>query len=408
MAPTKHTATAGSNDAQVREIVEYLSSEDTWSDSYDSSDYTSSDLEGAYGALNPAQPDIMTQIQQQISHSCQQIIQRYDPADTSGASAAGQGTSTVDPAAKDSLAAYEKLMGSLKGLSEAPVEPPPASPPMLAKVMHHIGSRLVALMQEVSSGAETGSLGENSPSKSARFPPMSQVLSKAAADTSSFQRPVRRGVATSGDPTRISAREAELNRILRESKRRKKKEFVSSQSLVESSAADDKWARLSGRVRSEGDVSVRSSGSGSTLTIGQPGSECSSSEQVDSDSTVRAAPRSARLLPRSLSARTPDAEGQRSTLPRSTPAGPPDNPTGSLSLPRRAAAAPMMGVASLTESGRSARYRPPGYRPTTRRAQSARMAPRLPLAATGQSRRPAMSPLCRHLENIRLITSPPN
>ncbi|GLH10872.1 uncharacterized protein GBIM_15752 [Gryllus bimaculatus] len=35
---------------QVREIVEYLSSEDAWSDSYDSSDYTSSDLEGAGAA----------------------------------------------------------------------------------------------------------------------------------------------------------------------------------------------------------------------------------------------------------------------------------------------------------------------------------------------------------------------
>jgi len=38
----------GINEQQVKEIVEYLSSEDTWSDSYDSSDYTdatSSDLE---------------------------------------------------------------------------------------------------------------------------------------------------------------------------------------------------------------------------------------------------------------------------------------------------------------------------------------------------------------------------
>ena len=35
----------GINEEQVKEIVEYLSSEDTWSDSYDSSDYTSSDLD---------------------------------------------------------------------------------------------------------------------------------------------------------------------------------------------------------------------------------------------------------------------------------------------------------------------------------------------------------------------------
>ena len=41
----------GINEQQVKEIVEYLSSEDTWSDSYDSSDYTdatSSDLEVGY------------------------------------------------------------------------------------------------------------------------------------------------------------------------------------------------------------------------------------------------------------------------------------------------------------------------------------------------------------------------
>merc|ERR1719219_3099798 len=35
----------GINEEQVKELVEYLSSEDTWSDSYDSSDYTSSDID---------------------------------------------------------------------------------------------------------------------------------------------------------------------------------------------------------------------------------------------------------------------------------------------------------------------------------------------------------------------------
>merc|ERR1719225_2132952 len=35
----------GINEDQVKELVEYLSSEDTWSDSYDSSDYTSSDID---------------------------------------------------------------------------------------------------------------------------------------------------------------------------------------------------------------------------------------------------------------------------------------------------------------------------------------------------------------------------
>merc|ERR1712037_210763 len=54
----------GINEDQVKEIVEYLSSEDTWSDSYDSSDYTdytSSDLEGApffTEAEDPVIPDM--------------------------------------------------------------------------------------------------------------------------------------------------------------------------------------------------------------------------------------------------------------------------------------------------------------------------------------------------------------
>merc|ERR1719418_432447 len=53
----------GINDDQVKELVEYLSSEDTWSDSCDSSDYTdytSSDLECL--AEDPVIPDIDVEI----------------------------------------------------------------------------------------------------------------------------------------------------------------------------------------------------------------------------------------------------------------------------------------------------------------------------------------------------------
>ena len=74
----------GINDQQVKEIVEYLSSEDTWSDSYDSSDYTSSDLEAAGAVLDQSTllPELLggdrSDLQQQISASCQEIIEKFD------------------------------------------------------------------------------------------------------------------------------------------------------------------------------------------------------------------------------------------------------------------------------------------------------------------------------------------
>ncbi|XP_037081565.1 actin cytoskeleton-regulatory complex protein pan1-like [Pollicipes pollicipes] len=340
----------GINEAQVREIVEYLSSEDTWSDSYDSSDYTSSDLEGAYAAFNPAQPDFMTQIQKQISQSCQQIIQKYDGSDAPPPPPvqppAPAAAAPAEP--NDAVAVYERLMGSLRGLSQ-PTQPPPpvpASPPMLTKVMQHVGDRLVALMHEVSSGGDSTSLSDHSPNLSVRLPrardfftesytsspkhgrsrtaaaeaavsspdltpghsphvPRSGYLRLMTAPPAASDDNILASLETASSPTGPrksvgSTGSIDFNKILRDSKRKKKKEFDSCHNLVEKKDAEegeptlgrteDKWTRLSGRVKSEGDVSVKSCGSGSTLTIGRPrSSEFSSSEQVDSDSTLRAA-----------------------------------------------------------------------------------------------------------------------
>ncbi|KYN17542.1 Synaptotagmin-like protein 5 [Trachymyrmex cornetzi] len=153
----------GIRDEQVREIVEYLSSEDTWSDSYDSSDYTSSDLEGAAGGRRSA-------LQEQISQSCQQIISKFDTTSTSGDAALsdkekeqmkGSGSgSAMQPApclGRDTAFVYQKLVQSFTkmagdGVSSDANSTPHSSPPLIAKVMHHIGSRLVALMHEVSEG----------------------------------------------------------------------------------------------------------------------------------------------------------------------------------------------------------------------------------------------------------------
>lgn len=102
----------GIRDEQVKEIVEYLSSEDTWSDSYDSSDYTSSDLETG---------------------------------------------SRLQDENGDTAFVYQKLMASLRRI-DVPSSDSSASrnsPPLVTKVMQHIGSRLVALMHAVSENPGT-------------------------------------------------------------------------------------------------------------------------------------------------------------------------------------------------------------------------------------------------------------
>lgn len=102
----------GIRDEQVKEIVEYLSSEDTWSDSYDSSDYTSSDLETG---------------------------------------------SRLQDENRDTAFVYQKLMASLRRI-DVPSSDSSASrnsPPLVTKVMQHIGSRLVALMHAVSENPGT-------------------------------------------------------------------------------------------------------------------------------------------------------------------------------------------------------------------------------------------------------------
>lgn len=139
----------GIREQQVREIVEYLSSEDTWSDSYDSSDI-SSDVEN--GPLNGK-----SELQEQISESCQQIIKNFDGSIGSGDREGDIGDGALfDSAAclnRETALVYQKLMASFSKLSA--VDQPPAdsnrSPPIIARIMGHIGERLVALMHEVSS-----------------------------------------------------------------------------------------------------------------------------------------------------------------------------------------------------------------------------------------------------------------
>ena len=195
----------GINDQQVKEIVEYLSSEDTWSDSYDSSDYTSSDLEGAYAVLDPASgipelSDGKSDLQQQISASCQEIIEKFDLDRSPEGSnlhinaavpwlPVGSDTEASGSLNKESAFVYQRLVNSLMRLNSTPksttaplssgapdadadaeeeATTPHHSPPMIAKVLHHIGNRLVALMHEVSASSDTtshsGSIDEDAQS----------------------------------------------------------------------------------------------------------------------------------------------------------------------------------------------------------------------------------------------------
>lgn len=158
----------GVTEIQVKELVEYLSSEDTWSDSYDSSDYTSSDKESTAANKNKT-----LKIQQQISASCQEIIEKFDSSRThvkiDEEGDMGDGGVLEDGINKETAFVYQKLVASIskKIADEKPIHDSANSPPIIAKVMHHIGSRLVALMHEVSSsGAE--SMKSNSPKQPTR------------------------------------------------------------------------------------------------------------------------------------------------------------------------------------------------------------------------------------------------
>ncbi|XP_037946520.1 uncharacterized protein LOC119678642 [Teleopsis dalmanni] len=178
----------GINDEQVREIVEYLSSEDAWSDSCDSSDYTSSDLEGSQRRKS--------ELKEQISASCQQIITKFE-VDEEGDRGDGGLLDEAHALNADTAFVYQKLMesfskiavgnvntlsptiatangvpnfdapsGSNKNVEEDQISTSSTrsaerSPQLFTKVMQHIGTRLVALMHEVSSGNDTH--GTNSP-----------------------------------------------------------------------------------------------------------------------------------------------------------------------------------------------------------------------------------------------------
>ena len=131
----------GINEEQVKEIVEYLSSEDTWSDSYDSSDYTSSDLDLEGIRFDPSDPELPEISSAKFSTRSTQNSTPDVPAES-------------DDFQKETALMYQKLMAKMQQNQlerEKERQATRKSPTVAAKVMHHISSRLVALMHEVTS-----------------------------------------------------------------------------------------------------------------------------------------------------------------------------------------------------------------------------------------------------------------
>lgn len=149
----------GIRDEEVREIVEYLSSEDTWSDSYDSSDYAGSDLEGTSSSRSV--------LRKQISESCREIIDKFD-----------NGNNDAGSLERDAVGAYRMLTATLERAGEG-------SPPLFGKVMRHIGGRLVALMHEVSAGASPSTDDDSASEPGALARSRSHDILEAAASRGS-------------------------------------------------------------------------------------------------------------------------------------------------------------------------------------------------------------------------------
>ena len=158
----------GINEQQVKEIVEYLSSEDTWSDSCDSSDYTdytSSDLECL--TEDPVIPDMDVEISASIH---QDMIQKLEGKKSPGSGAASDHIGESEEFQKETEIMYQKLMTSFAKMQqsqqeEAKVKANEAkkSPPIASKILHHISSRLVTLMHEVSASdnSSTASMSDS-------------------------------------------------------------------------------------------------------------------------------------------------------------------------------------------------------------------------------------------------------
>ncbi|XP_014247436.1 uncharacterized protein LOC106665498 isoform X2 [Cimex lectularius] len=342
----------GLKDEQVKEIVEYLSSEDTWSDSYDSSDYTSSDLENS---------NKRSALQEEISASCRQIISNFETSNEEF---------DLPEAGKDSAMVYQRLVASFNKM-EVPKKDSgnQNSPVLIEKVMQHIGSRLWALMHEVSGGEgssprigryhkrlsaklsastteeEEDSVEDYSPlPRSKSHDPLLEENRQEASDNERFSwrgsfesalmaSDSRTRLASGGESSvsasalALAAKRRSAGDLMFKSYSREQLDRVRSCGSIGGSVEDRIWSRGDKRRRS----SVPDS----------PGGSAGDDDSDEDEPGTRA------TLPRSLQVSCTSATNSLPRLPTS--------PTS--------AATPIYKSHSVHQfSVKSARYRPPGYR----------------------------------------------
>lgn len=124
----------GISDAQVREIVEYLRSKETWSDSY-----STSDIGGIAGKTKDRYD-----LSQQVAVSSQRIIDKFHRSNRDN-----KGNTTDE---YKNRYPHEELLHSFKKLNANDKQYIDSNslPAMFATVLEHIGNRLFALLKEIS------------------------------------------------------------------------------------------------------------------------------------------------------------------------------------------------------------------------------------------------------------------
>ena len=303
----------GINEQQVKEIVEYLSSEDTWSDSYDSSDYTSSDIDLEVYGIN-----VNTISDEDIIESDFQ---------------------------KETALMYSKLMAKMQENEK---------PPIAAQVMAHISSKLVALMHQESmeDSDPPKEQQQQSGPPSRRFRPTAnksksvEVLDENQVDV--WQGASRQDIASSTHGVHLSSisspRRGSLGQV-----------SGSSNGQVSDLLNDDERWSWKGSFESALALPQKASEQQPATTQKVTSARFKPSMVVDPDKNY-----STGSLPRlgTSSIKKPQTiETSEATLELSVPPKKPVNPTN---------------IATNVNSGppRSARYRPHGYRPPPARKTS--------------------------------------
>ncbi|XP_066902004.1 uncharacterized protein [Halyomorpha halys] len=322
----------GIRDEQVREIVEYLSSEDTWSDSYDSSDYTSSDLETG---------NKRTALQEEISASCRQIISNFETS-------AVEDTFLEPPQGGGNNDLVERWVASFNKMEVPKQESNQNSPPLIEKVMQHIGSRLWALMHEVSGG-------EGSPRRHKRLTSKLSATSTTEEEEEEEEEedytPLPR--SKSHDPLLEEGRQEASDNERFSWRGSFESALMASDSRTRLASAGE----LAAKRRSAGDLMFKNSREqlDRVRSCGSIGG--SVEEKIWRQETRRL----------SVGESEEEDAGSRATLPRSLQAS---CPSATNSLPRLPTSQQGSGggpsiykAHSLHQFGvKSARYRPPGYR----------------------------------------------